>query len=359
MVASLILSPQEVAGSATKRLSAASRSAQACALSARLLAIDERAREAEVRGEGFDFIAAYDAAIGDAADRLGLIDEMRRQLRPGVQLFLQTREPELLSIRTARLNRLAVYLMIKACERAEREHFDHVVCNEARVLPRGAGAARTMIEIDCGGRVIAADRVIARRGPAKDQILEPFAALLAGHAAEHDAWVRRFPKDSIAPELAPATHAHFARLARAARIPPPRYRLEEMRAAMPVRVKLSLTDDCARWSGDLAVDDVANAWSGDAPPLQLAVAADPDSLGCPLAHAVARLTIHAPRAQGNDVKHKVFWVNCPAAAPSPSPSVSVSPIVSVSPSVSITPVVSVSPTATSPRTMVIPTRSAT
>ena len=66
---------------------------------------------------------------------------------------------------------------------------------------------------------------------------------------------------------------------------------------MPVRVKLSLTDDCARWSGDLAVDDVANAWSGDAPPLQLAVAADPDSLGCPLAHAVARLTIHAPRAR--------------------------------------------------------------
>jgi hypothetical protein len=60
-----------------------------------------------------------------------------------------------------------------------------------------------------------------------------------------------------------------------------------------------------------------------------------------------KLTIHAPDAQGNDVKHKVFWVNCPAAAPSPSPSVSVSPIVSVSPSVSIGPAVSVSATATS------------
>jgi hypothetical protein len=60
-----------------------------------------------------------------------------------------------------------------------------------------------------------------------------------------------------------------------------------------------------------------------------------------------KLTIHAPGAQGADVKHKVFWVNCPAAAPSPSPSVSVSPIVSVSPSVSIGPAVSVSATPTS------------
>jgi hypothetical protein len=57
-----------------------------------------------------------------------------------------------------------------------------------------------------------------------------------------------------------------------------------------------------------------------------------------------KLTIHAPGAQGADVKHKVFWVNCPAAAPSPTPSVSVSPSISVSPSVSITPTVSVSPT---------------
>ena len=62
-----------------------------------------------------------------------------------------------------------------------------------------------------------------------------------------------------------------------------------------------------------------------------------------------KLTIHAPGAQGADVKHKVFWVNCPAAAPSPSPSVSpsvsVSPTVSVSPSVTVSPSSGVSPSA--------------
>ena len=65
-----------------------------------------------------------------------------------------------------------------------------------------------------------------------------------------------------------------------------------------------------------------------------------------------KLTIHAPGAQGADVKHKVFWVNCQSTSPSPS----VSPTVTVSPSV--TPTVTVSPSVT-PTVTVSPTVSVT
>ncbi|MDM0037040.1 NAD(P)-binding protein [Variovorax sp. J22P271] len=88
-----------------------------------LLEIDAQALVAEASGKGFDFIAAYDQAIGDQVEAIGLVDEMQGRLRSGVQLFLQTRESELLSVRTARLNRLAVYLLIRACARPIVEEF--------------------------------------------------------------------------------------------------------------------------------------------------------------------------------------------------------------------------------------------
>ena len=149
------------------------------------------------------------------------------------------------------------------------------------------------MQFDCGGRIIEVDQVIARRGPGKDTIRAPFTNLLAGHEAEHEAWVQRFLEDSIAPELHRATRAHFDRLARDARLPPPRYRLHEVQKAMPHRVKLSLVDQRARWSGDLAIDGAINAWGHDGAALELFVTSAPDGLGTPLAHAVARLAIHA------------------------------------------------------------------
>jgi len=70
-----------------------------------------------------------------------------------------------------------------------------------------------------------------------------------------------------------------------------------------------------------------------------------------------KLTIHAPGAQGADVKHKVFWVNCAAPAPSGSPTVS--PTVTQSPSPTGTPTETGSPspsvTVSSTSTSVAPT----
>ncbi len=260
-----------------------------------LLAIDAQALDAEAIGLGFDFIAAYDDAIGDQVEALGLVDQMREQLRDGVQLFFQTREPELLSVKTARLNRLAVYLLTKACGRQGAESFTHIVCDEVHQIASEHGDAEGSRRFKCGATTVVADWVIARRGPGRDSIRQPFAHLLAGYDAEHAAWVRAFPADSIAPKLNPATHDHFKRLAAQAKLPPPRYHIGALLAAMPRSAKLWLTGGDARWSGDVALADIATLWTDDTSLLELTIIDAPDQMGTGLAYAVARLAIHALR----------------------------------------------------------------
>lgn len=260
-----------------------------------LLEIDEQALAAEANGQGFDFITAYDQAIGDQVEALGLVDDMQGRLRQGVQLFLQTREPELLSIKTARLNRLAVYVLTKVCARPIAENFTHIASDDVIPVPSQPGDGHGSRRFQCGPTTVVADCVIARRGPGRDTVRQPFAHLLAGYAAEHEAWVQRFPIDSIAPKLNPTTRAHFTRLATRAKLPPPRYHLEALIAAMPRIGKLLLTGNQARWSGDVALADVATLWSDDSPQFNLTVIDTPGQLGSDLAHAVARLAIHAQR----------------------------------------------------------------
>lgn len=260
-----------------------------------LLEIDRQALLADANGDGFDFIGAYDRTIGGQVEALGLVDDMQRRLRPGVQLFIQTRQPELLSIRTARLNRLAVYLLTKACARPIPQNFTHIVCDEVVPVASEAGDGPNSQRFQCGATTVVADWVIARRGPGRDRIRQPFVDLLVGCEAEHVAWARRHPVDSIAPKLNPATRAHFARLAARANLPPPRYRLAAMMAAMPRSGKLWLIGGEARWSGDVALADVATLWSDDGRQFDFTVIDAPDQMGSSLAHAVARLVIHASR----------------------------------------------------------------
>ncbi|THV29192.1 ABC-three component system protein, partial [Rhizobium rosettiformans] len=141
-----------------------------------------------------------------------------------------------------------------------------------------------------------ADWVIARRGPGRDAIRQPFENLLAGYDSEHAQWVTAFPVDSIAPKLNTATRDHFLRLSRQARLPPPRYHLDAILAAVPRSSKLWLVDNQARWSGDTPLADIATFWSDDSTQRELTVIDPPDHLGPALAHAVARLAIHSPRA---------------------------------------------------------------
>ncbi len=68
-----------------------------------------------------------------------------------------------------------------------------------------------------------------------------------------------------------------------------------MIAAMHRSAKLELTGGDARWSGDVAPGGVASLWGDDGSLLELTVIPAPKELGTQLAHAVARLAIHAPR----------------------------------------------------------------
>lgn len=264
------------------------------ALAERLQAIDLQARAADQAGNGFDFIAAYDADIRADVVNMGLIDEVAALLRPGVQLYFQTREPELMSIRTATLNRLAVYLVIKACQRGDGRHFEHVVCANVVSHDPPAGFNQPAFLLDCDGRWIAADRVIVRRGPGREAVRAPFEQVLLGYEEAHKRWIAMFPQDSIAPALSDEARDHFVRLARAKYLPMSRYRQTEMEGQLPSRIKLSLRDNNARWSGDIALPAAIQAWGPQAPLLLLNIEGRPDDLG-PLSFAAARLGIHSTR----------------------------------------------------------------
>lgn len=261
------------------------------ALAPELLAIDAEALLADAAGAGFDFVATYDARIGAQIADLGLIDEVAEQLRPGVQLILQTRELDLMSIRTATLNRLAAYLVIKACALDPAKNFRHIACAAVTPLDPPEGANVPAFLFDCDGTAVPADSVIARRGPDRAAVRLPFAAMLGNFEEQHAVWVGQFPNDSIAPVLSDEARAHFDRLAREKRLPLPRYRHDTAVQNMPLRIKIAQNGPQARWSGDLALGDATAVWGRTARSLRLLVEAGPEPLG-PLAFAIARLGLH-------------------------------------------------------------------
>ena len=263
------------------------------ALRGQLLSIDVLAFAAEASGREFDFIGAYDAAIGVQVEQLGLLDDLQARLRPGVQLYFQTRQQELLSIRTARLNRLAVYLLKRVCDRNNPSSFHHIVCDEVVSVGSHETDRVRSQRLSCNGAEVVVDWVIARRGPDRNNILQPFAALLTGYEAEHKVWIGRFPEDSIAPKLSDDARSHFALFATRAKLPPPRYRRDEVAAALPRSGKLWMIDGQARWSGDVSLADIATLWSGAGSHFDLTVIDAPGALNPRLAQAVARLAIHA------------------------------------------------------------------
>ncbi len=271
-----------------------------------LLDIDRCAREADADRRGFDFVAAYDDRIGEAVARLGLVEEVSRRLRRGVRLFLQTKEADVMSIRTATLNRLATYLVGKACQRGlHGERFEHLACANVRPVP-GASGGGYAFEVD-GGRRIEVDRVIVRRGPDRGSARMPFADLLANHEAEHNGWVRRFSKYAIAPSLSAEAMAHFEEASRRHSLPLPRYRSAEA-TANPSRIRVKVFGDLARWTGDLPIEEAVRVWGAGAPPMAISMPDVPATLG-PLAYALTRLALHADRSVMHvDVVHWTRFV---------------------------------------------------
>ena len=184
-------------------------------------------------------------------------------------------------------------MLKRVCDRNNPSSFHHIVCDEVvSVLSLNTDRARSR-RLSCNGAEVVVDWVIARRGPDRNNILQPFAAVLTGYEAEHKVWVRRFPEDSIAPKLSDEARSHFTLLANRAKLPPPKYRRDEVAAALPRSGKLWMIDGLARWSGDVPVTDVATLWSGTGSHFGLTVINAPDGLNPRLAQAIARLAIHA------------------------------------------------------------------
>ncbi|RWG14586.1 MAG: hypothetical protein EOQ55_23645 [Mesorhizobium sp.] len=264
-------------------------------LTERLRTIDAQAREADAAGAPFDFVAAYDAEIAADVARLGLVDEMVRRLRPGVQLTFQTRDPSLMSVKTATLNRLAVYLVIKACAQNGIAQFHHVVCGTVDSVEPPAGHGRPDYLLECAGNQIPADKVIVRRGPDRQSVRHPFTNVLDGFEAHHAAWLARLAAETLVPTLSDAARAHFQRLSTEHALPMPRYMEAEMAQHVPIRIQLQRNGAQVRWTGDVAPAAAATIWSTQAREAHIISLATPPELGA-LAHAIARLAIHADRA---------------------------------------------------------------
>jgi hypothetical protein len=145
----------------------------------RLEDIDARARAADRAGNGFDFLAAYDAEILEGLKGLGLLDRVVARLRPGVQLTLQTSGPEVFSIKTATLNRLAAYLVIRACALTGQARFVHLADRNLEPIQQPDSVPyQAPLWFRCAGQAFGVDTVIMRRGPGRAAARVPFVDVL-------------------------------------------------------------------------------------------------------------------------------------------------------------------------------------
>lgn len=262
-------------------------------LSATLRDIDVRARTADAAGSRFDFIATYDAELLGQLNAIGLVAAVAAQLRPGVQLILQTQHAEMFEVSTSTLNRLAAYLTIKACEADAQRTFRHVQCGAvARIAsPDPALTPAAEFWLDCAGEKLAADAVIVRRGPDRDGVREPFADHLAIYADAHGEWLARHGEATLAPKLSKHARTLFQEAARDAQIPLAPRLQRQMAEQLPISVQLRRDGNRVRWSGAIPADQLVRSWSVDQA-FEIILADDPDSLG-PAGVAILRVACHS------------------------------------------------------------------
>lgn len=262
-------------------------------LSATLAAIDIEARAADAAGTRFDFMSAYDAQLRDPLAAIGLLAAVARQLRPGVQLTLQTQHAELFEVSTSMLNRLAAYLTIKACEADAQRSFRHLRCDAVMRVeaPSPVPEAPAAFWLDCGGQTVAADAVIVRRGPLRGAVRAPFNDHLAGYEHTHQEWLARHGDATLVPKLSGHARTLFLEAARNADIPlaPRRQRLAAQQ--LPISVQLRHHANRVRWSGAIAADQLVSAWSEDQA-FDIILPDGPGDLGA-AAGAILRVACHS------------------------------------------------------------------
>ncbi|WP_022976824.1 ABC-three component system protein [Nevskia ramosa] len=277
-------------------------------ITSELLAIDHEALAALREGRGFDFIGEYDARIRPDLERMGLIARMAGRLRRGVRLTLQTLKPEVFSIETATLNRVAAYLVIRACAlggQAEFRHFhgaDIAKCDAPSPLPYPA-----LYWFTCSGQRFGVDKVIVRRGPDRITARVPFANVLAGYEDAHKDWSALHGTDAIVPRLGAAARAALKAKAREFLIPAAKHSVRHRRQHEPNAVRIQRDEAMIRWSGDVAPAEVTQLWDSGQNELEVLVPGSPDSLG-PVAAALVRLVLHARNASfvGDPTDWKAF-----------------------------------------------------
>ena len=262
----------------------------------RLEAIDARARTAFALGDGFDFLGVYEAEILADLQAMGLVDLVAGRLRPGVRLTLQTLKPEAFSIETATLNRVAAYLVIRACQAGGQTEFTHLHGDD--LAPAAAPAVppyAAPLWFTCSGQTFGVDAAIVRRGPGRSAARQPFSDVLGDFDTAHKSWLHLHGDATIVPELSGAARDIFTAAARGIGLPPAAHVQRSLIARQPTLVRVQPAGANLRWSGDLAPDAVGAIWDTGANAADVYVPALPAQLG-PVAAALVRLALHAGRA---------------------------------------------------------------
>jgi hypothetical protein len=261
----------------------------------RLEDIDARARAADRTGNGFDFLAAYDAEILGGLKGLGLLDRVVARLRPGVQLTLQTSGPEVFSIKTATLNRLAAYLVIRACALTGQARFLHLADRNLEPIQRPDPVPyEAPLWFRCAGQAFGVDTVIMRRGPGRAAARLPFVDVLGDFQTVHDDWLALHGDATIVPTLSEAARDAFTRAALSYNVPLANHRIRAMAGHQPTIIRVQPDGLRLRWSGDVGPDDIGNLWEETANAVEVFSPAYPNQLGG-VAAAVVRLVLHSGR----------------------------------------------------------------
>lgn len=259
--------------------------------------VDEAARNAKRRGERFDFLQAYDNAVGTEVERLGLLADIRRRLRTGVQLILHTREADALVVDTAALNRLAAYLTIRACQSGQNTSFQHL---HGRDLLRIAAPAdppySAELWFECDGLQFGVDDAVIRRGPNRAAARLPFADLIAGFEQAHQAWFDRTGDRAIVPRLSEVAFEAFRDSARSKGVAPAAH-VAARNGGNSRQVRLQSYRDEVRWSGDVPLSSVEQFWSDSSTKYTIMVPVTPEQVGRKVAVAIIRLALHSDRVE--------------------------------------------------------------
>lgn len=260
-----------------------------------LLVIEAGARLDQAAGRSFDLFQLYTDRIAPLLEDNGLIEHIRRKLRPGVHMTLQTVDKSIFTLGSAILNRLAAFATIKACDTTAGHGFQHVACQTvSRVNGYVANAGEPAYRLDCEGQIIDADEVIIRRGTDRLTVRNPFVPLLGDYAQRHDAWRRRLGEEALVPALSNDAQDFFRIKARQLHLGGSRRRIEIAAAAIPMSVHLSVDGAAIKWSGELGPDRIAEAWH-DGRGFVVTLSDGPTEIG-PIAGAILRVAVHASHA---------------------------------------------------------------